>query len=878
VIGKIYRYIYFLLIMALGCFATQGFAYERYVLDTKWPAIQSANPLENPHGIAFDSHGNIYVANVDSDQICKFSPNWELIRTWDGLDGPYGIAIDATDNIYVADSNNNCIKKFDTNGTLLTQWGSEGTGLGQFNLPRAVSVDSSGDVYVADTHNNRIQEFTPTGTYVSSFSTYGLSQPAGIAFAANGDIYVSGYDSGKVYKFDSGGTLLTTYSSYDHPYGISIDNTGRVFVAVAGSNEVMVIAGTETAPFSCDAARFIAFDAVGNIYVTSSRQNEVYVYDDQGDSFGQIGSKYRSTSAGEFSTPFGIAVDSQGNIFVADTFNSRIQKFSNTGGFLAKWGALGTGNGQFDHPYGIAIDPADNIYVADYRNDRIQKFTNNGTFLAKWGTTGTGTGQFQGPFGIAVDSQNNVFVTEHNKNRIQKFNGSGGYLLDWENGTGLDFGFGIAVDSTDCVYVRSLDDGGSIKKYSNNGVSLKTSASHYFSLNSGLAIDPLSGSAFVNGEGGIAFDLAGNEYDTNSFDNIAAKYRHEIYYYINGKAKYQNGNKIEGARITLQQGGSASQTTTNWQGDYTIDAVQGISFSLGIAKDNYTFTPDSYTYSSISANLNNQDFVGVHTMPFTISGHIKDSQGAGIGSVPVTLRRTAIEATSQSDASGYYFFNINDEDYYTVEVGPKSPYTFTPSYRNYNVYENINDADFAVAIYTVSGYVRDTKGQGLADVTINVTGGESGSCTTSDNGFYELPFRLFATFTVAASKTGYTFRPGSIDCAYTYASITDQNFEAINIQNSSGDVSVLSGLANPNRGEKISLQIMPKSSGSVTASIYNIVGDLVWNSDFDIYEGVPAIIDWDGRNNGGAKVASGIYIFFLHGSDVNEKRKIAIIK
>ena len=96
-------------------------------------------------------------------------------------------------------------------------------------------------------------------------------------------------------------------------------------------------------------------------------------------------------------------MDSLGTIYVADTFNSRIQKFDSSGVFLIKWGTSGTGNGQFYNPVGVAADGVGNVYVTDYvyPNNRVQKFNSSGVFQAKWGPIGTGNGQFQIPWGVS---------------------------------------------------------------------------------------------------------------------------------------------------------------------------------------------------------------------------------------------------------------------------------------------------------------------------------------------------------------------------------------------------------------------------------------------------------------------------------------------
>src|SRR5665647_1294289 len=100
--------------------------------------------------------------------------------------------------------------------------------------------------------------------------------------------------------------------------------------------------------------------------------------------------------------------------------------------FITKWGSLGTDNGQFNNPRDIAVDNNGNVYVADTGNNRIQKFASNGTYLTQWGGFGSDDGKFNGTESIAIDSSGNVYVADSGNNRTQKFSSNGTYLTQWQ--------------------------------------------------------------------------------------------------------------------------------------------------------------------------------------------------------------------------------------------------------------------------------------------------------------------------------------------------------------------------------------------------------------------------------------------------------------
>ena len=131
------------------------------------------------------------------------------------------------------------------------------------------------------------------------------------------------------------------------------------------------------------------------------------------------------TGDGNFTSPSGVAVDSTGDVYVADSGNSRIQKFTPTGSFITKWGSLGTGDGQFGATttttLDLAIGSSDNVIVVDPTNNRVQKFRPIGTFITKWGTAGSGNGQFTLPSGVAISSADEVYVVDSGNSRVERF-------------------------------------------------------------------------------------------------------------------------------------------------------------------------------------------------------------------------------------------------------------------------------------------------------------------------------------------------------------------------------------------------------------------------------------------------------------------------
>jgi len=297
------------------------------------------------------------------------------------------------------------------------RFGGEGVGASQ---PIGAAIDSAGDVWVADSGNDRVLKFSRSGALLAAYGGQGSGEgqfmtPRSVAInQSNGDVYVTDEGNNRIVELNSSGVFLATFGwgvkDGKEEFEVCKRNSG-VYTCRAG------IAGS--GPGQLKEAKELAVDSSGNVWLADYGNNRIQEFNETGEylqSFGKEG-----TGEAQFKGPLGIAIDS-GNLYVAEYANNRVQELSTAGKYIAQWGKAGSGNSEFNGPRGISVEPVTgNLYVADTGNNRVQEFSSAGKFITKFGSAGSGNGKFSEPKGIAVSPSGGIYVTDTNNNRAQEW-------------------------------------------------------------------------------------------------------------------------------------------------------------------------------------------------------------------------------------------------------------------------------------------------------------------------------------------------------------------------------------------------------------------------------------------------------------------------
>jgi uncharacterized protein (TIGR03437 family) len=546
------------------------------------PAINAQ--MAFPDGVAVDSGGNVYVADRAAHVIREISSGG-TISTFGGtgkngfsgdggpavnaqFNGPTGLALDAAGNLYVADTDNSCIRMISPDGTVVTVAGTNGrtfsgdggpASAADLNQPQGVAADAAGNLYIADTFNNRIRMVAKDGT-ISTFAGNGfpggsgdagpatsatLFLPTDVAVDGAGSVYIADLGAVRVRKVTKG--IITTVAGNNTAEQLPIDGVLAVSVRINGPTGVAADSG---------GAFYFAAGSIGSgsgltigdykIWKVTTDGMLSTVAGDGNNSFSGDGGP---AALARIETPAGMAMDSQGNLYIADPANNRVRKIAADGtmstaagfGVAGFAGELGPAPAALlNSPMGVAVDSEDHLYIADTGNNRIREVLSNGnigTFAGNGNAGLFGDGgnpldaAIHAPRAIAFDAHGNLYIADTLDHRVRKIDAHTN-TIDTVVGSGQGFGgdggaavsarlnlpTALTVDSADNLYIA--DQGNNrIRKVSADGtIQTVAGTDTAFTGDGGPAV-----SALVSSPRGVAVDRSGNLYISEPGENRIRK-------------------------------------------------------------------------------------------------------------------------------------------------------------------------------------------------------------------------------------------------------------------------------------------------------------------------------------------------------------------
>jgi RHS repeat-associated protein len=427
-----------------------------------------------------NANGSFTLESFPEKLVYHFSPDGKLAKI-----------VDLNGNEVVLEYANNTPSVFGHGG---------GPGLGYFCSTRGISTTSEKS-YAADEYYNRIQMLDAEDTAIAEWGSIGTGNgqfqyPVDTAVDAAGHVFVADKNNNRIQEFTADGVFVRKFGTpgLNRPGGVAVGDDGAIYVADAYGVSKYVFDGglgnyarallwgncappTEGCLSSPDGLTV----SQGFVFVADTYNHRIQKFTTEG--VFVMGWGTYGYGDGNFRYPKDVGVAADGSVFVVDSYQHQIKKFDSAGLFLQKWGSLGDGPGQFNYPSRLTIDGArspEEIVVADTNNSRFQRFDLNGGFISTFGQGGYAPGVLNWPEDVAVDGQGNRYVTDSNNHRVQVFSPNGEVMaVGMYGGANGNFIYplGIAFHQANNVFYVADSSNRRIQKFSVDWPSVQFAAS-----------------------------------------------------------------------------------------------------------------------------------------------------------------------------------------------------------------------------------------------------------------------------------------------------------------------------------------------------------------------------------------------------------------
>lgn len=543
-----------------------------------WSTTSCNGGLSRVRDVAVGPGGRVYGADTDNNRIVVLDPSsgtcvdsFGTPGTGDGqLKQPRAVSGDGGSGIWVTESGNNRLQHLTSTGGYIAKIGSTGSGAGQFSSPHCVFLDGS-YVDVCDTFNYRIERFSVSSSGVPTYHDALLGQPpanggfAGaesVAYGTDGSIYAVDIGNLRVEKFDRNGSFVWSVGGagsdpgqFQFVRGVTVAADGTVVVTDSENSRLQLLSPTDghvlrvVTPTNTKLLRphYAVMMPDGTFWVTDTYNNRVVHLD----SSGNLTSSF--TAGGHLSLPQGLAVDSSGNLYVANSGKDTVEEYSPAGSLLKTLATPGRGATQVMSPNGLDLiteNGAAHLYIADTGNDRIVVLTSSGGAVATFGNTGTGAALLDTPRGVSVSPVNGqVAVADYAHNRIALFSQSGApsghpqpAVADFSGDNRTDVG--VWRPATGTWYVRGVGSA----QYGTRGDIPVVGDFNGDGRADFAVFRPSNGVWYVRGVGAVQYGTAGDipvagDYNGDGHTDIAVWRPSNGTWYVGGVGSLQYGTR-----------------------------------------------------------------------------------------------------------------------------------------------------------------------------------------------------------------------------------------------------------------------------------------------------------------------------------------------